>query len=352
MRLGVRLLVLGALGVSLLGARDSSYSKRRFVGEYHEILQQFATGDIDGALERYVLLETRTSRGADDRRYQSMQSAKQKLHRKIRRADVETLPPLTLFQERAYLAYLERHDSRLAVFARVLAMELAGRYAVAAETEPQRSLATGMLASLGGYAQDAMQETAASRLYVRALELDPDHGPALLGLAALNEKRGEYVVATGHLRRLVAAGGEGLEPRLRLAVNLSRVGPSDEAKDALSRLVAEADEEWILSIAYQELARLLLREGSPLDARELLAQAVAELPCDPVLPIQLAYAGDRAGRAGDLDLVTALASCPHRDEPPPRARYTHPPKPVFDQLRQQLVEAVAQRLPTLAEALP
>jgi len=348
---GVRLLVLGALGVSLLGAHDSSYSKRRFVGEYRDILRQYATGDIDGALERYVLLETQASRAADDRRYQSMQSAKQKLHRKMRRASVETLPPLTQFQERAYVAYLERHDSRLAIYARLLATELAERYAVAADTGPQRSLASGMLASLGGYAHDALQETAASRLYGQSLELDPDHVPALLGLAALNEKRGEYVAVTAYLRRLVAAGGKGLEPRLRLAVNLSRVGPSDEAKDALRRLVAEAHEDWIRSIAYQELARLLLREGSPLEARTLLARAVAELPCDPTLPIQLAYADDRAGRTSSLDLVTALASCPYRDEPAPRARYTHPPTPLFDQLRQRIAEAVATRLPTLAEAL-
>ena len=152
-----------------------------------------------------------------------------------------------------------------------------------------------MLSSLAGLLQDANLVSSCRRLFVRALEYDPDNPAALLGLAATFEKYGEYQQALTHLEHLVAVAPELDEAKLRLAVGLNRVGLRRRARELLEGLVESGPNEWVRAVAYEEIGRILLQTGAVAAAAELLEEAMAAMPSRQALRVLAAHAYGRLG---------------------------------------------------------
>jgi tetratricopeptide (TPR) repeat protein len=230
-----------------------------------------------------------------------------------------------------------------------MAVWAAEQYASRVAGREAAGRAAALLAGLGDDLQRAQVRTAGRQLLERARALDRDNRFAHLQLAAGFEKGGEYAPAVDALRRLVEIDPKSPEARVRLGVNLLRLGQRDEGGVVLDRLVREDNPEWVLAIAYQEMARELLRGDRPGEAADLLRGAVGRLPAQGRLAVQLAYALDRAGRSADA--AAAVARMAPADGTSPRHRYNQWPEGDRPEMERRLAQDALLRLPRLAKAL-
>jgi hypothetical protein len=140
----------------------------------------------------------------------------------------------------------------------------------------------------------------------------------------------------------------GREGRLRLAVNLLRIGRHREGEAELRALAAEGG-DWVRSVAVQELGRALAARGEHAQAGAMLAAATAALPCDPSLAAQAALAAERSGADLPFDLAS-LATCAEAGISP-RARYARPPTTELRALGERLEDLDAGWREALRRAL-
>jgi hypothetical protein len=115
------------------------------------------------------------------------------------------------------------------------------------------------------------------------------------------------------------------------------------------RALAASGDDWVRSLAVQELSRRLLRRGEAAAAMDVLELAATDLPCDPSLQVQAAYAAERAGAVRPLDLGT-LAQCGEAGESA-RALYARPPGRALSRLRHDLAARDAGWRDALRRAL-
>jgi tetratricopeptide (TPR) repeat protein len=214
--------------------------------------------------------------------------------------------------------------------------------------QAEREIAAMLLTDLGGHLDLGGQDGGAAQLYQRALELDPAQRAALLGLAAVHEKRGGYREALPLLDRLVSLDPTHREGRLRRALVLQRTGRGAESEAPL-RALAAGGGDWVQSLAAQEAARLLLARGDGAGAVAMLEPALLDLPCDPGLPVVAAFASERAGGAQPLDLAT-LADCGEAAGSA-RARYARPSSSELQPLARRLATADEEWRAALRRAL-
>jgi tetratricopeptide (TPR) repeat protein len=329
---------------------SGSFEKARFQAEYRRILGLYAVGDPENALSGLVAVESAWTTDPDQ--VGRLRRAKRGVIKGLLRSNIDTLIPIVLLHQEAYLAYRSQGLYSLAVHSRSMAAELAEEYASRVEEGDGRRLASDLLAGLAGHAIDAAMEMTGADLYDRALRIDPENREALASLAAIFERYGAYRKAVPLLERLLRIEPGHSEARLRLGINLARLGRRLSAANELRQLLEVDEADWTLSVAYQELARLLARQGELALARSLLMQAVERLPCDANLPIQLSYYADRsATRDSESDLAEALRRCAGRRDSSPRFAYSELPKGALELRRQRLQRLLASKLPVLADAL-
>ena len=174
----------------------------------------------------------------------------------------------------------------------------------------------------------------------------------MINLATGLEKTGDYEESVRVLERLVALDPKSPEGRLRLAVNLRRLGKRDRAAEGLRGLVSEDNPPWVLAVAYEELASMLLDDGHPREAVALLDAAVGRLPGEGRLLVQLAYALDRAGdTARSRQVLARLAPSDEDREGSPRHQYNRWPSSDLMDPGSPLQQAGMVRLPALGSAL-
>ena len=337
----VVLLATAVAALLCLGARPAGPTRSQLDALLRQALVGWAAGDEAAALAALRRVDE-LAIGAGEG--QLLARVKQSTARSLRRHP-GALQAFLRLEERAYVAYAAARLPALAGPIRqqlpLLIQEAAGRRASAAE----HALASALLGSFGGALQAAGQDAAAGEVYAMALLQGPTQPAALAGLAAIHEKRGEYGAALARLRQVVAAGPGDREARLRLAVVLARTGQGAEAERELRHLDAAGGDDWVRSLASQELARLLAARGELGGAGAVLERAASALPCDSSLQVQAAYVAERSGEVGPLDLGT-LADCGEAGESA-RARYTRPPTGALTRLRR----ALAEREPEWREAL-
>ena len=114
----------------------------------------------------------------------------------------------------------------------------------------------------------------------RALDIDPGHELARELRALVAEKEGRYDDALEDLERLHRALPMRRDLELRLAVQLSRLGKTDRARDHLRSIAQrettgspKADGRWPVIVAAQEWARLERTEEKADEARRILEAA-------------------------------------------------------------------------------
>ena len=109
---------------------------------------------------------------------------------------------------------------------------------------------------------------------------------------------------------------------------------------------------WIRTIAYQELASMLIHEGRNDEAFDLLQEAVSRIPENQRLRIMLAHSLDGAGRPRDAAaVVEEFGSTALQQSTSPRYKYSTWPDLDSGRVQEILSEAdVVSRAP-LQEAL-
>jgi tetratricopeptide (TPR) repeat protein len=341
-----------AIGITARADALGDLGIRDFQTEYRQILDLYSNGEQDRAVRDLVELETGLTESKTAASIKTLWRAKLHVVRDLLATGNDILVPVALFHEQAYLEYLRRKNSALATHSRIMAMELIEVYAADTDQNPDLVLASNVFTSLAGHLQKYYRDSDATALYYQAIRLDPSNGTALLGVAAIHERHGDYRLAIKHLERLIALDPDCHEGRLRLGVNLSRAGRLDESADTLRPLLEADQPTWIISVAYEEAARVEIDRGDLYGAYEMLLEAVDRFPHDTTLPIQLAYVADRAGTGpDDLDLAEALRRGNGQSSRSPRYIYSQAPFGDLEVLRVELKGETADHLSALSDAL-
>ncbi len=314
----------------------------RALAAYHRAFEAWLGGDFDGATAEMRRFEAGAAYTGSSATL-SIEEGQVRAAAELVAGDGEALVPLMCLHERLYRLYRASDSPQLATHSRRLANEFARIYADRGGREAGR-IAALVPVSLAGARQEVGARNAAVAAYQRALELDPRQPEALLGLAVLHESFAHYETAVELLRRLAKAGPLPPAARMRLAVNLGRVGSTRQAETHLRDLV-EAQPEWISRLAYQELAGLLAGSQRGEEAVELLAAARQRYPEDQGLVIQQAALLDRLGMPLAGQRVLAGIDEVHGDRgDSPRLRYSELPSGQIERARQRLAQAAFERL--------
>lgn len=330
------------------GRRRSAELERIARQGYEEALRGLASGSpVEQVVSRLAEVEAGIYRQAPQSA-ESLREVELETAQRLGKEDPEVLFLLAVFHAELYRSLRERKELYLAESARRTSADLAAAYA---ERGGSGSIAAQALLSLGADLLMSGVQSASRSLLDRALTLDGRNEAAGLFLAASHERDGDYPRAAEILERVVQAHPGSAEARLRLGVNLDRVGRTAEAREILQRLTAEPVPEWVKTVAFQELVRLHLRADRRKEAIALLRQAVSRLPGQAQLAVQLAYLLDRQGSAGAarelLDGIRAASTAGGS----PRHRYGQWPAAALDEVRRSLTQQSLLRLAALARAM-
>ncbi len=306
------------------------------------------------ALEALCELESQTLAASEDRLRSRtwMKSGQERVIEQLAATEPESLIPLLALHVAAHDRYVKQpgSDPFLPGSSRERSLMLAEVYTRQAPRAVGRSLAASALAEVGVAIDRAGLWIASRRMLEESLTLDPDQASTLLYLAYWHQRRAATDDAVPLLRQLLAVAPQSLQGKLRLAHGLAQQGQTSEADRLLRQVLHQGGSDWMLTIAYQELARLLLAQQRDDEAVSLLAGAVAHLPSQQRLRIQLAYALDRVGKGHrGSEIVTALPA--DRGRPSPRNLYSQRPQTAGNDGRQALQRRAMARLPLLTQAL-
>ncbi len=331
---------------------DEELSDRELRRAYIEALRLLADGDPVGARRAVTALERGAFASQSSKGLLALRRVETKLAGQIARRVPKALPPVVLLHRDLYRTYSAYRESALASHSWLLAAELAEAVGLEVRWPPPEGFAEGVLVSL---ATDVVQSAApvtGAELLERAVALNPSFAPALLGLAALRERSGQRSDAIDTLQRLVAADPGNSEGRLRLGVNLARVGRRGAAEKVLRALALDSPPEWVLSIAAEEMARLLVADRRLPQAETVLRDAIGRVSNHQRLLIELAWVLDLAGRSREgADALAQVEAAAGRRYDSARMRYSQWPEMGLYEIRAELRRVGDERLPDLREAL-
>ena len=272
----------------------------------------------------------------------------------------DRLLPLVRLHEDLYDQHRRRGERALAAHARRVTLGLIELYLRHADDEDRGRVAAAALVGVAGQLLAHGNSLETLGILELALEHDSEHPSALLLLAAVYELLGDSREAVDLLRRLEAVTPArdplGAEGRLRLGVNLGRLGSTRAAAERLESCLPGKRPRWVRVVAYEELAALHVAEGRPEQAVRLLEQALQRLPRQQRLYIQLAAVHESLGRPAQAravldELEARMRRGVGRDRDSPRLRYTEWSQEAIDRSRGLFERAAAARMPALAEAL-
>ncbi|HVG06701.1 MAG TPA: tetratricopeptide repeat protein [Thermoanaerobaculia bacterium] len=331
------------------GRRRNAEMERIARQGYEEALRGLASGTpLDQVVSRLGDMEAGLYRQSPQSA-EALREVELETAQRLGKGDPEVLLPLSLLHAELYRSLRERKEIYLAESARRTSADLAAAYV---ERGGSESVAAQALLSLAADLLASGVQSASRSMLDRALALDGRNEAVGLFLAASAERDGDYPRAADVLERLVQAHPDSAEGRLRLGVNLDRVGKAAQARETLQRLISEPVPEWVKTVAFQEMVRLQLQDGRQDRAVALLRQAVARLPNQTQLAVQLAYLLERQGSASAArEILARVKPRPQATDGSPRHRYGQWPTAALDEVRRSLTQQSILRLAALARAL-
>jgi hypothetical protein len=331
---------------------------------YREALRPLSTGDEAGAqaAQAAVLAFETTQLVTDPEPLapEDLLGIEAQVVVELAKRDPESIVALLMLYERLYREALGRRSYLVATHDGDIVFGLTELYARRSTAANARALAAGFLADLARGQTGPVLGGFEHRALSRALTYDEGNEAALLALAVDAERHGAIRDAAGLLERLLRRHPESREAKLRLGIAQARLGSSGRARQLLGEVVADfavdraadpAEDRWLLSLAYQELARSHLAGGHPELALQTVEEGLARLPGDEALLLEQAALLDRRGEHARAR--EALAALAPRAEGggSPRHRYNQPPEAAFERAFRELAARSAERLPAFAKAL-
>jgi tetratricopeptide (TPR) repeat protein len=296
---------------------------------YREVIARLAGGDPEGAAADLVREEAEVLRGLEGAELEAALTRLTEVQRETAAAilgpEADGAPAMVLLHADAARQHFRAARWPLADRAVEQAVWLAEGHAAIHDTRQARRDAAGLLTWLAVDLRQAGRGTKAREMFRRSLALE-ETDVALLGLATLEERAGATPEAVAALERLVERDPAHREARLRLAVNLARLGRVEAAGELFRDLVRTADTSWVTALAFQELARIDLDRGDCSGAIRVLRRAREHFPHQTQLAVELAWALECAGRgAGSREVAARIVEQARRGETEgvcPRTRYT------------------------------
>jgi VWFA-related protein len=352
-----------ALGQAPKPAEDQATIEKSVSGlrdQYRQALGSLRPGESRekaiGRLEQFEL----AALGDDPAgRAPRLGRAELEVARKLAASDAEILLPLLQAHEELYLRHKTERRPYLELHSRQVVEGLAALYAESGRSEGSKVVASRALSSLGGYLL-ADGRSASLDLFEKATVLDPRNEAAYLGLAAYHEKRGgPYESAMEALQRLVANRPDSREGKLRLAINLLRVAKTGNigekakqrnAAELFKALLATPENDWVTSLAAQELSRFEFGAGRRSEAIALLEKTLGRRPDDQELMVQLTFYYDRLESSQAKSWLERVGRQAEPGEAP-RGRYNQWQSEALARDRSELQDGARQRLPILDRAL-
>ena len=318
--------------------------------DYRALLRRLAAlGDLPAAAGELAELEA-TAVAADVSWAQQLFTTELAAAGRLAEKDPRALLPLVALHAEAYGAHHRGGRFPLATHSRRLAVAIADLAAESLTAPEERALVAVAYTGLANIVETWQASLEGQRLLERALSLDDSLESARLLLGVSYERRGRYKEARQALESLISANSAHYEGRVRLAILLRRLGETAEAERLLRAVLAERPPSWLLSLAYQTLGQLLIRDQRYGEAARVLDDGRRRLPDDQVLSILEAYALDRTGEwrsvrrtLAELPLGSAGVT--------PRYLYSDRPAAAVGLMRETLRQSITVRLPILALAL-
>jgi Flp pilus assembly protein TadD len=316
---------------------------------YRSVLTMLSTGQAQDAMESLYAFETSFMEGREPKEIELLFAAEVEVIRVLGQRDIESIVPVLMLHHDAYPMYLDRRMPQLAGHSSRIAASLADLYAREGGTEGSRVLGARALTSLGIFAQQSGVKLQGLGLMLHALDFDPTNEAALLGIATVHERSGNYHRAAERLQELLAIDPDHREGRLRMALNLDRLGSPDQARHVLSELIAEPGTDWVTDLAYQEVARIHRQADRLESAEQVLLQGVERFPRDGRMRTQLAFVLDRLRKPQEaLRVIEGIGDGDASREPSARRLYGMGPQEAYREVVAGLRESSSARMPRLA----
>jgi len=324
---------------------------------YLEALRLLAAGDEPAARKAVAALEASLLTGPDPAMPEDVAEIELGIAKDLAAADPQSLLPLavlhaSLYRDTQQSPQQDRHPL-VTTHAREMVFSLAS---LIADRRTAARLLLGLAAQLVRTAPPGLSE----RAFRQVLTLDEDDEndeAALLNLAVDAERHGRYPETVSLLERLLRAHPDQPEARLRLAINLRRLGKPRDADKLLAGLIqgptaaSEAMEPWVLALAYHETGRALVAAGQLDAAENVLREGLQRLPGDEKLLIELAGLFDLRHDPAQARQILAAFKPPRETAEAARNRYNRMPYEALDQAWNDLLHSLPEALPALDAAL-
>lgn len=324
---------------------------------YLKALNRLAAGDREGARAEVRQMEQSVLMGPKPASSEDLQEVELAVAKELSRGDAATLIPILTLHQVLYRDAARTQLYLLSTHSRELIFQLVELYAASDRSPGVKKRAAGFLTALAAEMIWTAPPSMRDRLFQRILALDETEETTLLCLAVDAERQGRYSEAVSALERLVRVYPGNSEARLRLAVNLARLGKVQDARKLLAEIsgekaaTANAIEPWQLAVAWQEIGRLLIASGDLDQAETVLRAGLQRLPDDEKIALQLALIRDlRKDPRGAREAVSGLGRKPGSGSSP-RHRYNRLPLERLDQAWSDLQKSAVDHIPTLAAAL-
>jgi hypothetical protein len=333
-------------------AAGDGLGRRQMRSAYVAALRILARGEEMAARRAVAELERSVFAADPEAGHATLRRAELKVAAKLEKRDPESLTPLIVLHRNLCHTYTAYRETVLAGHSATVVSRLAGMIGTIRGGPEVGDVAENALVGVALDLVQGVDLVAGGRLLEQTVELDPESIPALENLAALRERTGRRSEAVGLLQTLVTVDQGNLEARLRLGVNLHRSGCPGPARGVLRSLLGNSTPGWIRSIAAQELAHMLVKEGSLDQAESLLIRAIDGTEDRQTLAIQLSWIRDLAGRPAEATATLGqVEGNAERRTDSARLRYCRWPDMTLYGIEDALRRASEDRLDDLRQAL-